>query len=147
MLIYRRNIGKTKYSKIAKYLLSLYEDMSNNFINFTYRNINYRLSKTKFDSVLLLTKIIKKNNKTQIINIAIIGPLKKIKDISILSTTNKTAVIGTYTDGKETISEENYMIEYMNNFVYIGKTEPIWRDKEGKIIIGWHGSYDPPTGM
>ena len=153
MLIYRHTLEKTRYSKIAKYLLTIYEDMYSNtidiidIIDFTYRNINYRLIKTRFDSVSILSKVIKNNKKIQIKNVALIGPFEKIKDINILSTTNKTAVIGTYASGKETIAEENYMIEYMGNFVYIEKNEHIWRDKEGKIIIGWHGSYDPPTGM
>lgn len=150
MIIYRRSLEKTRYNKIAKYLLTIYEDIYSNTINiidFTYRNINYRLIKTKFDSVSILSKVIKNNKKTQIKNIALIGPLEKIKDINILSTNNKTIVIGTYKNGKETIAEENYMIEYMGNFVYIEKNEHIWRDKEGKIIIGWHGSYNPPTSM
>ena len=150
MIIYRRTLEKTSYSKIAKYLLTIYENIYSNTINiidFTYRNINYRLMKSKFDSVSILSKVIKNNKKTQIKNIALIGPLEKIKDINILSTNNKTIVIGTYKNGKKTIAEENYMIEYMSNFVYIEKNEQIWRDKEGKIIIGWHGSYNPPTGM
>ena len=78
MLIYRRTLEKTRYSKIAKYLLTIYEDMYSNtidIIDFTYRNINYRLIKTRFYSVSILTNVIKNNKKTQIKNFALIGPL------------------------------------------------------------------------
>jgi hypothetical protein len=101
--------------------------------------------KTKCNKVSLLSKII--GNKKPNINIAIIGPLEKIKNINILSTTNKTAIIGTHLLGKKTKAEENYMIEYYNKFICINKNSNIWRDKDGKIIIGWHGTYNPPKGM
>ena len=146
MDIYRRSLKKYNFNKIPNYLMHIYEKLycnDNIKIDFTYRNVIYLLTKTKFDKVSLLSKIIE-NKK---INLALIGPLKIIKNISILSTKNKTAVIGTFEIGKKTKAKENYMVEYMNNYVYIKKNSNIWINKDDKIIIGWHGTYNPPKGM
>ena len=44
------------------------------------------------------------------------------------------------------ITKKNYIVLYTNGIVQIKKGEKI--SKIGKkIVIGWHGSYSPATGM
>lgn len=58
-----------------------------------------------------------------------------------------TAVIGdTNRADFDSIAPHNYAIYYMGNVVEILQGERIWFS-ELKPIIGWHGSYSPPTGM
>ena len=125
MIIYQRNIGQSKCTKVPKYLLTLYEKMKNNpFIPFEHRNINYKMSDTKFDSVVLLSKFAKNTQDIKYaLSVSIIGPLKNIKNIHFKSTNNNTAIIGTHELGTQTIAKYNYMIEYMKGWVQIKKDQ------------------------
>jgi hypothetical protein len=47
----------------------------------------------------------------------------------------------------EGIAINDYIIEYAGFVVEIPKGSKIWYDENEQIIIGWHGTYSPPSGM
>lgn len=143
----RQKIGSSICKKTPKYLLDAYEKLEKNkSIHFTYRNVNYALNSTKFDKIALLSK---GEGKTKIKYqyTAIIGPPSHMSSIKFKSTKDGSAVVGSSDKGTQNIAKYNYMVKYMDGIVQIMKGEKIWLDKNGKIIIGWHGSYKPPTSM
>ena len=149
MIILRRKIGQKKCDKVPKYILDAYYKAKNKDYKFMYRKIMYLISKTKIDSVMLLSKWIENDikKKTERYYISIIGPENIIKNIKFGSKDKGTIIIGTHINGKESIAKNNYIIEYMGGIIQIKQNEKIWINDDGKIIIGWHGSYNPPKGM
>ena len=86
------------------------------------------------------------------------GILTESVDIELLSTKTgiETASVGNVADDighlfpdttKPIQSDKNYCVEYGGNIVEIKKGEKVWLDLDGKIMIGWHGTYSPPHGM
>lgn len=128
--MYIRNIGKSKCTKVPDYLLKYFNKIG----SFVDQGKQYLISNTKFVSVVLLSDSVQP--------IAIIGPLNKIKNIHFAP-----SAIGTYEIGTPTTATYDYMVLYNGGLVQIKKDEKIWRDTGDKIIIGWHGSYSPPTDM
>ena len=59
-----------------------------------------------------------------------------------------TAIKGSKHIAKSTgKAKHNYLVSYMGGIVEIKKNDKVWYDSNGLIIIGWHGSYSPPTLM
>lgn len=148
MTIFRRDINTSRCDKAPKYLLDIYEKVKKKgYCKFTYRKRDYSMTNTKFNSVMLLSKLTENKKKTKYHMISVLGPQNIIKKIKFTSTDKGSAVIGTQNNGVKLIVKHDYMIEYMGGVVQIKKDENVWVNKDGKIIIGWHGSYNPPKGM
>lgn len=86
------------------------------------------------------------------------GVLTEDPYLVVLSTNSEinSASIGSVTDsnfviipglGTNVIAKFDYVIEYRDSCVQILRGENIWLDSNKKIIIGWHGSYSPPSSM
>jgi len=79
------------------------------------------------------------------------GILSENKDFEIRSTRAgiNTANYGSCETIKshEGMANNNYIIEYAGFVVEIPKGSKIWYDENEQIIIGWHGTYSPPSGM
>lgn len=122
MVIIRRKIGKSGCDKVPKYLLDIYDKAKNeNHYEFVYKKITYVISKTKFDSVILLSKFIQNNKNIEKKYISVIGPQDIIKEIKFESKDIESKDKGTYNNGKKYIAKYNYIIEYMGGIVQIKK--------------------------
>lgn len=112
-------------------------------IDFNFRGKKYTIKPCrKFKKITFI------NYKKRIINI--LGPKKHFSNIKILSTdkTKNTAVKGSKHIAKSTgKAKHNYLVSYMGGIVEIKKNDKVWYNSNGLIIIGWHGSYSPPTLM
>lgn len=89
----------------------------------------------------------------------LIGPLDRLREIDLFSArkgieTSSQNVVPFMVEGdslekyeifKEK-AERDTIIEYAGYFVEIRKGDTVYKDN-GKIITGWHGSYNPPHGM
>ncbi|MGX7351796.1 hypothetical protein [Enterococcus canis] len=45
------------------------------------------------------------------------------------------------------IAVEDFKVAYAGSIVYIKKGSNYYLDNSNRILVGWHGTYDPPCGM
>jgi hypothetical protein len=84
-----------------------------------------------------------KDLKVRSINLVyILGSNKDLKSIEFTSKITKgTQKKSTHTS----IADKNYISVGIFTGKLIEKGNTIWLDKDNNIIIGWRGSYSPPT--
>lgn len=111
---------------------------------FVFRNKNYLITDSKFKNILL---VIRDNSPYGFIGNKI--NLSKIEylDYSDLRPGYNIEKLKTST---KIISDKNIAIKHANDKffnVFIPEGGTYYLDDEGMIIIGWHGSVDPPRRM
>ena len=108
---------------------------------FVFRNKNYLITDSKFKNILLVTK----DN----VPYGFIGNkinLSKIKylDYSDLRPGYNINKLKTST---KIISDKNIVVKYANGSIFIPEGGTYYLDDEDIIIIGWHGTVNPPRRM
>jgi uncharacterized protein len=52
-----------------------------------------------------------------------------------------------WSDAIKKVADQNIVVQYAGSFVAIDKGDVYYEDNSGNVLIGWHGTYNPPTDM
>lgn len=143
MLVYRsfesNKIQKANDLQQEAYINAM---QSNDIYVYNKNDVVFSLEKcSKFKDAMMF------RDTDQIIK-GIVYNVEKI-ELQLLSTDPNigTAFIGDENGSNlSSIALHNYIVYYMDSIVEIKQGEQVWY-YNSKLIIGWHGSYSPPTGM
>lgn len=167
MSVYRRKINSNIVELAPQYLENIYKDMkeelkqkqkrdierkskyiSHHHIKiFNYRNHTYKISynSNRKIPIMTLSRINYSGKDLKVISINLVYILGSSKDLKSIEFTSKI-VRGTQKKSTHTsIADKNYISVGVFTGKLIEKGKTIWLDKDNNIIIGWRGSYSPPT--
>jgi len=115
--------------------------MSSNENSLTYNKDGYKFVLQKIENYPSYAKITREDNTSFLIT----------NDNSVYGTSpqfpNARQSSSNFKEGKVQIATEDFEVYYASNVVKIKTGSTYYTNNDDNVLIGWHGTYDPPSGM